>query len=81
MIFLLLSSLHASIILGGDGPGGLSVLGMRNTVFCRRRYKHLCCVQKEMIYSLSPGCPGFGWDRVNFPPSICCVLDLAGEEC
>jgi len=22
------------------------------------------------------GCPGFSWDRVNFPPSSCCVLDL-----
>jgi len=21
-------------------------------------------------------CPGFGWDRVNFSPSNCCVLDL-----
>jgi len=26
-------------------------------------------------------CPGFGWDRVNFPPSSCCVLDLVPEEC
>jgi len=26
-------------------------------------------------------CPGFGWDRVSFPPSSCCVLDLEWEEC
>jgi len=26
-------------------------------------------------------CPGFGWDRVNFPLSSCCVLDLVPEEC
>jgi len=25
--------------------------------------------------------PGFGWERVNFSPSSCCVLDLVGEEC
>jgi len=21
-------------------------------------------------------CPGFSWDRVNFPLSSCCILDL-----
>jgi len=26
------------------------------------------------------GCPGFSWDRVNFPPDCCCVLDLVQEE-
>ena len=26
-------------------------------------------------------CPGFGQGRVNFLPSSCCGLDLAGEEC
>jgi len=26
-------------------------------------------------------CPGFGWDRVNFLPSGCCVLDSVWEEC
>jgi len=26
-------------------------------------------------------CPGFGWDRVNFPLSSCCILDLVEEEC
>ena len=26
-------------------------------------------------------CPGFGWDRVNFPPGSCCVSDLVPEEC
>ena len=25
-------------------------------------------------------CPGFDWDRVNFPPSSCCVLVLVQEE-
>jgi len=25
--------------------------------------------------------PGFGWERVNFIPSRCCVLDLVQEEC
>jgi len=25
--------------------------------------------------------PGFSWDRVNFLPSSCCVLDLVWEEC
>jgi len=25
------------------------------------------------------GCSGFGWDRLNFLPSTCCVLDLVGE--
>ena len=25
-------------------------------------------------------CPGFSWDRVNFPPSSSCVLDLVWEE-
>ena len=27
-----------------------------------------------------PLCPGFGWDRVNVPPSSCCVLDLVGKD-
>ena len=26
-------------------------------------------------------CPGFGWKRVNFAPSSCCVLDFVQEEC
>jgi len=26
---------------------------------------------------LKNGCAGFGWDRVNFLPRSCCVLDLA----
>ena len=26
-------------------------------------------------------CPGFSWDRANFPPSSCSVLDLVPEEC
>jgi len=26
-------------------------------------------------------CPDFGWDRVNFPPSSFCVLDLVCKEC
>ena len=26
-------------------------------------------------------CPGFGWAKVNFPPSSCCGLDLVLEEC
>jgi len=25
--------------------------------------------------------PGFGWHRVNFPPSSCHVLDVVQEEC
>jgi len=25
--------------------------------------------------------PGFGWYRVIFPPSSCCVFDLIQEEC
>lgn len=55
MIFLLLSLMHVSIIMSG-GLGGLSFLGIRSAALCPRRYKHLCCVQKEeKIYSLSPG--------------------------
>ena len=26
-------------------------------------------------------CPGFGWDRGNFPSSSCCVLNLIREKC
>lgn len=49
------SLLHVSIILRGGGLGGLCFLGIRNAALCPRRYKHLCCVQKEeKIYSLSP---------------------------
>lgn len=56
MIFLLLSPVHVSIIMSGGGLEGPYFLGIRNAALCPRRYKHLCCVQKEeKIYSLSPG--------------------------
>jgi len=29
-----------------------------------------------ILEGLLPLCPGFSWNRVNFPPSSCCVLDL-----
>jgi len=37
-----------------------------------------------IVLQFSPAlimCPGYGWDRVNFPPSSCRVLDLVWEEC
>lgn len=55
MIFLCLSSVYVAIIMGGGGLEGPPFLGMRNAVLCPRKYKHLCCVQKVKIYSLSPG--------------------------
>ena len=35
------------------------------------------------LFSLSHlcRCPGFGWHRVNFPPSSCCGLDLVEKAC
>jgi len=35
---------------------------------------------KKLTSYLTKHCLGFGWDRVNFPPSSCCVLDLVGEN-
>jgi len=32
--------------------------------------------QSENPITSERTCPGFGWVRVNFPPSSCCILDL-----
>jgi len=34
----------------------------------------------DILYFSVTHCPDFGWDRVNFLPNSCSVLDLEQEE-
>jgi len=38
-------------------------------------------VLDQMTVEVLSNCPSFSWERANFLPSSCCVLDLVFEEC
>jgi len=40
-----------------------------------------CKTTDNSCFAFLSKSPGFGWDRVNFPPRTCCVLDLVWEQC
>jgi len=39
------------------------------------------CRKEKHRRIVEDNCPGFCWDRVNFLPRSCYVLDLVWEDC
>jgi len=67
--------------VGAVQPGEERALGTPNSSLPAPEGAYKKAAEGLFTRAYSDRCPGFSWDRVNFSPSSCCVLDLVPEEC